>query len=180
MTTGLRNTRRRLPVLAALVVLGIQPSVDATEPTSTRWAVCGDWREVSVPGDKLYPGGHGAVTDVDVVSPTEAWAISDDGYEQHNEAHVYHWGGQRWSEVPFPTPDSGNPGWEFWELDDIEVVSPTEAWVVGYKLMAPDRHPSRPIVGRWDGSSWRIVPTGLWVHGNLSALTQEPSSRRLL
>ena len=180
MTTGLRSGRRTLPVLAALVMLGMQPSVDAAEEPSTRWAVCGDWREVPVPGDKLYPGGFGAVTDVDIVSPSEAWAITDDGYESHNEGHIYHWGGQRWSEVPFPTPDSGSAGWEFWELDDIEVVSPTEAWVVGYKLMAPDRHPSRPIVGRWNGSRWRIVPTGVWVHGSLSAVMAVPGTHRLL
>ena len=137
--------------------------------------MCGDWRTVPVPGDKLYPGGYGAVTDVETVSPTEAWAISDDGYESHNEAHIYHWGGQRWSEVPFPTPDMGDPKWEFWELDDIEVVSPTEAWVVGYKVMAPDLHyTTRPIVGLWNGTRWRIVPTGLWVRGRLSALTAEP------
>ena len=114
------------------------------------------------PGDKLYPGGFGAVTDVDIVSASEASAITDDGYESHNEGHIYRWGGQRWSEIPFPTPDSGSAGWEFWELDDIEVVSPTEAWVVGYKLMAPDRHPSRPIVGRWNGRGSRVVPTGVW------------------
>ncbi len=143
--------------------------------------MCGDWRTVPVPGDKLYPGGYGAVTDVETVSPTEAWAISDDGYESHNEAHIYHWGGQRWSEVPFPTPNMGDPAWEFWELDDIEVVSPTEAWVVGYKVMAPDLHyTTRPIVGLWNGTRWRIVPTGLWVRGRLSALTSEPGSSRLL
>ena len=84
--TGRRSGRRRLPVLVALVMLGMQPSVDAAEAPSTRWAVCGDWREVPVPGDKLYPGGFGAVTDVDTVSPSEAWAITDDGYESHNEA----------------------------------------------------------------------------------------------
>ena len=134
-----------------------------------------------VPGDKLYPGGYGAVTDVETVSPTEAWAISDDGYESHNEAHIYHWGGQRWSEVPFPTPDMGDPKWEFWELDDIEVVSPTEAWVVGYKVMSPisTTRPG-PIVGLWNGTRWRIVPTGLWVRGRLSALTAEPGGGRLL
>ena len=180
-----RRTGRQGPLLLVALValvstLSIQPSV-AREPMSPRWAVCGDWRTVPVPGDKLYPGGYGSVTDVETVSPTEAWAISDDGYESHNEAHIYHWGGQRWSEVPFPTPNmGGDPKWEFWELDDIEVVSPTEAWVVGFKVMAPDLHyTTRPIVGLWNGTRWRIVPTGLWVRGRLSALTAEPGGRML-
>ena len=113
-----RRTGRQGPLLLVALValvstLSIQPSV-AREPMSPRWAVCGDWRTVPVPGDKLYPGGYGSVTDVETVSPTEAWAISDDGYESHNEAHVYHWGGQRWSEVPFPTPEMGDPKWEIW------------------------------------------------------------------
>ena len=55
--TGLRSGRRTLPVLAALVMLGMQPSVDAAEEPSTRWAVCGDWREVPAPETSSIPGG---------------------------------------------------------------------------------------------------------------------------
>jgi hypothetical protein len=146
-----------------------------------RWAVCGSWREVPVPGDELYPGGGGYVTDVEVVSPSEAWAISVEGYEYLQTSHVYHWGGRRWAEVPFPTPDTGEI--ESWELDDIEVVSPTEAWVVGHKEtdVTGVGFVNRPIAARWNGSRWRLVPIGLWdVHGWLKGLAAVPGTNDLI
>ncbi len=80
-------------------------------------------------GRRPLPGGFGHVTDIDVVSPNDAWAISDYGYEVFNESHVYRWTGLRWSEVRFPRPHTGDV--ESWVLSAVEAVSPTEVWVVG-------------------------------------------------
>jgi hypothetical protein len=156
-----------LTLVAALV--GAEPAAAGSDG-SPRWPVCGAWRPVAVPG-----GGLGSVTDVAVVSPTDAWAISDHGYESWNESHVYRWTGLRWSEVRFPirpTPD------RFWELTAIEAVTATEIWVVGYEFLGPYR--SRAISARWDGVRWTMVPVGQVARGlTLDGLAVSPGTHRL-
>ncbi len=172
---------RRFFTLAIVFVCStlVAPTPIEAGATRERWPICGQWREVPVPGDDLYPGGLGYVRDVDVVSPAEAWAVSDYGYEVWNEAHVYRWGGLRWEEVPFPTPDTG-PDYEYWALDDIEAISATDVWVVGYKLRIGSGV-SRPIVGRWNGSRWRLVPLGLrHVYGQLAGIVSVPGTDDLV
>jgi hypothetical protein len=134
---------------------------------------------VPVPGDELSPGGYGNVRDVEVVSATDAWLVSDFGYESFNQGHVYRWGGQRWEEIPFPAPETGSV--ESWVLDDIEVVSPTEAWVVGSRTIDQTRV-VRPIVGRWDGTRWRLVRLGLRprIAGELNGIVHVPGTDDLV
>jgi len=59
---------------------------------------------------------------------------------------VFHWDGASWSEVD--TPDIG---W-FIGFTGIVALSPTDAWLVGYKKAG-----HHTIVEHWDGTAWRIV-----------------------
>src|SRR5512132_446136 len=91
-----------VPLMVVLVALGGDP----VSASPGRWAVCGEWRHVPV------DDGRGSVTDVAVVSPTEAWAITDYGYEVFNRSYVYRWKGTRWSRVRIPQPATGDvPFW---------------------------------------------------------------------
>jgi hypothetical protein len=136
--------------------------------------VCGEWQRVRLPA-----GGLGSVTDVAVVSPTDAWAISDHGYEVWNESHVYRWTGLHWTEVPFPIEASPTG---YWTLTAIEAVSPTEVWVVGTRLIDPGvpRAKSRAISARWNGSRWTLVRIGLRARGlSIDGLAVTPGTRSL-
>ena len=65
---------RRAARVSLCLILVTLCAFAATAPVSaspTRWAVCGGWRYVPV------EDGRGSVTDVAVVSPTEAWAITE-------------------------------------------------------------------------------------------------------
>ena len=129
------------------VLVGAEPAA-AGSGGSPRWPVCGAWRPVAVPG-----GGLGSVTDVAVVSPTDAWAISDHGYESWNESHVYRWTGLRWTEVRFPIRPSPD---RFWVLTAIAAVTATEA-SPGGGIRVP-RASSAPERSRLDGT----VRVGRW------------------
>ena len=162
---------RSIGLFAAIAILVASgaPTVGAVLG-APRWPVCGAWRRVAVP-----QGGLGSVTDVAVVSPTDAWAISDHGYESWNESHVYRWTGLRWSEVRFPIRPSPR---RFWVLTAIEAVTPTEVWVVGYEFLGPQR--SRAISARWNGSRWRLVPVGQTARGlTIEGLAVTPGTHQL-
>lgn len=168
---AIRRPGRFVATIAIVLVASAAAAPTVARPTPpSRWPVCGEWRRVRVP-----EGGLGSVTDVAVVSPTDAWAISDHGYESWNESHVYRWTGLRWSEVRFPIRP--NPR-RFWILTAIEAVTASEVWVVGFEFLDTGR--SRAISARWDGSRWRLVPVGqtergLAIHG----LAVTPGTRRL-
>jgi hypothetical protein len=149
MIMAFRPAARVLLVLflVSLVYLAVGGDVAAASPR--RWAVCGEWRHVPV------DDGRGRVTDVAVVSPTEAWAITDYGYESFNRSYVYRWKGTRWSRVGIPKPSTSDT--PFWSLEALTVVSPTEVWAVGFERRYTTGF-VRPITARWNGTRWR------WVH----------------
>jgi hypothetical protein len=171
---GCMAMRRPAGIIATITMIWISsaaasPGTTASGP-APRWPVCDEWRRVAVPN-----GGLGSVTDVEVVSPTGGWAISDHGYESWNESHVYRWTGQRWSEVAFPIPADPSG---FWVLTAIEAVTPSEIWVVGYEYLGLRR--SRAISARWDGSRWSLVPVGQAASGlTIEGLAVIPGTRRL-
>lgn len=168
-----RVTTRSAGIIAtiAIVVSGAPAaSAGAGGVPPPAWPVCDEWRRVPV-----ARGGLGSVTDVAVVSPTDAWAISDHGYESWNESHVYHWTGLRWSKVRFPI--RSDPA-RFWILTAIEAVSASEVWVVGFEFIDDMR--SRAISARWNGSRWRSVRVGQTARGlTLEGLAVTPASHRL-
>jgi hypothetical protein len=167
---AVRRAVGTIATMAIVAISGVQALSAGAGSSAPRWPVCGEWRRVPVP-----EGGLGSVTDVEVVSPTDAWAISDHGYESWNESHVYHWAGRRWAEVRFPI----RPGpARFWVLTAIEAVTASEIWVVGYEFI--DERRSRAISARWDGSRWRLVRVGQTARGlAIDGLAVTPGTHRL-
>jgi hypothetical protein len=51
-----------------------------------------------------------------------------------------------------PAPSGRDP----FGLSDVVALSPTNAWAVG---VVADRHRHRTVVMRWDGRSWKLVPS---------------------
>src|SRR6266540_1214830 len=67
-----------------------------------------------------------------------------------------HWDGTTWKGVPTPNPTWS--GADFFTLEDADAVSSTEVWAVGYAEDFASLK-STTLVERWNGSSWRIVPS---------------------
>lgn len=144
--------------------------VDASEPDDV-WAVgrtssgFGDkplilrfdgtaWRQIELP-DEI----DGVLNGVAAVSPTDVWAVgyTGDPVASLERALVLHWDGTGWSETPIgPAVRGGRSA-----LVDIEGVSPTDVWAVGYQRF-------RPLMIRFDGRTWSRSPTD--VRGAVSAV----------
>ncbi len=167
------GVRRAARVSLSLFLVALWASV-ATGPVSaspSRWAVCGEWRHVPV------DDGRGSVTDVAVASPTEAWAITDYGYEVFNRSYVYRWKGTRWARVRIPKPATSDT--PFWSLEALAVVSPTNVWAVGFERRAATGF-VRPITARWNGQRWRWVHVGIPnLRGELDGAAVVPGTHRV-
>ncbi|MEX2422051.1 MAG: hypothetical protein WD670_09570 [Actinomycetota bacterium] len=145
-------------------------SVDASEPNDV-WAVgrtsngSGDdplvlhfdgteWAEVAIPEEV-----DGVFTSVAAIAPTDVWAVGfvGDPAASLERALVLHWDGVAWSTVEVNRAVGGGKA----ALLDIEWVSPTDLWVVGY-------HHFQPLILRFDGSAWSRSPTD--VRGTTNAI----------
>ena len=96
-----------------------------------------------------------------VVAPDDIWAVG-----RYNSGRPptatgrdtlsLHWDGTSWAGVPTPNPTWS--GADFFTLEDADAVSSTEVWAVGYAEDFASLK-STTLVERWNGSSWRIVPS---------------------
>ncbi|XRQ13562.1 hypothetical protein ACN3XK_22560 [Actinomadura welshii] len=76
-----------------------------------------------------------------------------------------HWDGQAWRSVPVDTPGEDGAG-----FTDVLVLSPTDAWAIGYTSPGAS---GTPLLMHWDGSAWTSTPPppGLNL---LNAITEGP------
>ena len=144
--------------------------VDAAEPNDV-WAVgrtssgFGDdplilhydgseWTQVELPNEI-----DGVLNGVAAISPTDVWAVGSVGDPSVSleRALVLHWDGTAWADVEVGHAIGGGKA----ALVDIEGVSPTDLWAVGYQHF-------RPLILRFDGQAWTRSLTD--VQGRLNAV----------
>jgi hypothetical protein len=145
-------------------------AVDASEPNDV-WAVGRtssgfgeqplilhydgtDWIQAELPSEL-----DGVLNGVAAVSPTDVWAVGyvGDPAISLERALVLHWDGTAWADVEIARAIGGGKA----ALVDIEGVSPTDLWAVGY-------HRFQPAILRFDGEAWSRSPTE--VRGSLEAV----------
>jgi hypothetical protein len=145
-------------------------AVDASEPNDV-WAVGRtssgfgeqplilhydgtEWIQEELPSEI-----DGVLNGVAAVSPTDVWAVGyvGDPAISLERALVLHWDGTAWADVEIARAIGGGKA----ALVDIEGVSPTDLWAVGY-------HRFQPAIIRFDGDAWSRSPTE--VRGSLEAI----------
>jgi hypothetical protein len=101
----------------------------------------------------------GVLNGVVALSPTDVWAVGyvGDPAISLERALLLHWDGTAWADVEIARTIGGGKA----ALVDIEGVSPTDLWAVGY-------HRFRPAILRFDGQAWSRSPTE--VPGTLEAV----------
>jgi len=150
-------------VSAAVVVSGQAPPASADRAAAPAAA----WRAVFRVA--TTPSSIGGVT---AIGPRNAWAAGSVG-SGFGRLAVWHWDGSRWRRVSVPgLPASVTGG-------VIRASSGTNVWLFGQ-----DEATNKPIVRRWDGKSWHIVPAppdsastpvvlgraNVWTHGSTSCV----------
>jgi hypothetical protein len=145
-------------------------AVDASEPNDV-WAVgrtssgFGEqplvlhydgtaWSDVELPSEV-----DGVLNGVAAISPADVWAVGSvgDPAASLERALVLHWDGTAWTEVELGRAAGGGKS----ALVDIDGVSPTDLWAVGY-------HHFRPLILRFDGEAWSQSRTE--IRGTVNAI----------
>lgn len=151
-------------------------AVDASEPNDV-WAVgrtssgVGEqplvlhsdgtvWSNIELP-----PEIDGVLNGVAAISPADVWAVGSvgDPAASLERALVLHWDGAAWTDVGIGRATGGGKS----ALVDIEGVSPTDLWAVGYQHF-------RPLILRFDGEAWSRSPTE--IRGTLHAIEASATS----
>jgi hypothetical protein len=107
-----------------------------------------------VPGPALGSDVHSFLTDVDVVSATDAYAA---GYAINTTTGqtynlIIRWNGSAWSIVPTP-----NLGSTPTQLNSITVIAANDIWAVGHTGSIFGA--AQTFTMHWNGSEWSIVPS---------------------
>lgn len=132
-------------VLAALLVasvLGAAPTPSGEDPGD-------DWAIEASPN--AIADEHNFVNDVDCPSASECWAA---GYYWSGDAYqplILRRTGEAWTLADAPTPGPSVTS----HLYGVDCPSVSECWAVGYQWTG---EVYEPLVLRWDGESWSIVP----------------------
>jgi len=98
------------------------------------------WLEVAMPDEV-----DGSLNDVAAIAPNDVWVVGSvgDPAASLERALVLHWDGQLWEEVDVQGAVGGGKAM----LRDIDAVSSTDLWVVGYQH-------NQPLILRFDGQAW--------------------------
>ena len=112
------------------------------------------WLEVGMPDEV-----DGSLNDVAAIAPNDVWVVGSvgDPAASLERALVLHWDGQLWEEFDVQGTVGGGKAM----LRDIDAVSSTDVWVVGYQH-------NQPLILRFDGQAWSKSKTE--VPGELSAV----------
>jgi hypothetical protein len=122
-------------------------------PLVLRWDGT-EWLEVELPDEV-----DGSLNDVAAIASNDVWVVGSVGDPAISleRALVLHWDGQLWATVDVQPAIGGGKAL----LRDVDAVSPTDLWVVGYQH-------NQPLILRFDGQAWGKSETD--VQGELRAI----------
>ena len=102
-------------------------------------------------------GVDNALSDVTVLSATDAWAVGEytlDGYAAVRTL-IQHYDGTAWTTVPSPNRLLGTGRNQINSLLGVTAIASSDVWAVGYTVSLDD--PYRTLTMHWNGIAWSIV-----------------------
>ncbi len=141
-TGSLDRARLRRCLAVATIAASLMPLIRATGASAAGCTIklVGHPEVGGTPFDQLYG--------VDALSGSNIWAVGSS--DAAGKPLIEHWNGTKWSIVT--APDKGSTT----ELNDVTVISPTNAWAVGYYVPTAGGH-VRTLVEHWNGTKWAVV-----------------------
>ncbi|HEX8385547.1 MAG TPA: hypothetical protein VF576_05145, partial [Rubricoccaceae bacterium] len=131
---------------------------NGARPLMLRWDGAA-WSEYPLPPLGTGPfSGTGTLLDMHALSGTDIWAVGTAGNwaidspgDPSFVAIAFHWDGSSWSLTipPFVTDYRH-------EISAVHASAPDNVWAVG--SWGESRGKYRPLVYRWDGQQWHVMP----------------------
>ncbi|HET9142933.1 hypothetical protein [Actinophytocola sp.] len=125
---------------------------DTEQALIMHWTGAG-WSPVQAPSVRDF---QYSFTAVDVVSARDVWAAGNGmpvpAQDFRSKAVLAHYDGTAWSMARVPAPPSSSSD----VLTDIDMVSATDGWAVGWRVAAP-ADPFQPLAMRWRNGRWDAV-----------------------
>ena len=119
------------------------------------------WSRVTVP----LPTGAGPTSTLNAISasgPDDVWIVGTyelNSTDLRSETYSLQWNGSTWSVVPMPLNPSSNIE-AYYQLDAIQVNSPTDVWAVGSSDVTNATTgvtTGNELIEHWNGAAWSIV-----------------------
>src|SRR5882724_7193860 len=141
----------RSPAIGLAALGGLVAALGLAAPAQAATA----WSIVTTPNRGDYSN---EIFGTAALSPSSAWAVGS-WYDVDSAAPrtlVQRWNGAAWSTVTSPNATSF-----YNELRDVDAVSATDAWAVGYAngSSGVNGAPRNPLAMHWNGTAWSIVAT---------------------
>lgn len=156
-----------LPIIVGFLLLtGFTAPLTTQTPTRSTWSIVPS-PNVGIRDNILYG--------VSAVSSTNVWVVGN--YRDTSlvdQPLTEHWNGTVWSVVPSSNLSNTNSNGALNILTSVSANQST-AWTVGYSFDVPGK--DTPIIGRWDGTQWKAVPSPV-SNGALNSVTLVPNSQQ--
>jgi hypothetical protein len=146
-----------LGVAALPADAGRQTRPRPTPTTSTPLPAPGPSCGFAVVSSPNASGVDNALSDVTVLSATDAWAVGEytlDGYAAVRTL-IQHYDGTAWTTVPSPNHLLGTGRNQINSLLGVTAIASSDVWAVGYTVSYDD--PYRTLTMHWNGIAWSIV-----------------------
>jgi hypothetical protein len=109
------------------------------------------WKQVPSP-DGGGSTSYNELSGVTAISPSRAWAVGVYVSSTGEHALIERWNGRSWKLVASPNPRGAKGS----ELDAVAATSSSRAWAVGYYYNGTV---ILTLIERWNGKSWKQVPS---------------------
>jgi len=143
----------------------VPPGAQNADPLVLHYDGTG-WTTISVPAPPQVEGG---LRSVSCNSPQDCWAVGTTdpggGFTQGQAGLGYHFDGQSWSEVTFPTITSG-VGWEFTGVS----CGSDNCWATG-QISTDSNGDNYGLVEHLSGTTWAVNNSPSWANVSLAAVT---------
>ncbi len=153
----------RRTIGAALLIIVLSMWGGATVSRAAPVASCApSWGGV---GGSPPSGFNPDLKDVAMVSPGDVWAVGTDSayLGRAQQTLTMHWNGAQWSQIPSP-----NVGASHNVLWAVSANSSMNVWASGSYRDSGNN--DQPLIMRWDGTTWSLIPGPAGLHGAANVL----------
>lgn len=116
------------------------------------------WAQVPLPpiSNRGFTDLTNSLEGIDGSSSNDVWAVGAvDALNGGTSTLTMHWDGTQWRQVASPNQTSPSGTVYSQALESVVALAANDVWAVGYYRVGNTAH---PLVLRWDGSVWSIVP----------------------